>query len=153
MEFEAKSDGHKPRKKTKRVVARLFVVLILLCAGALCVVLFLKYREAVDSNPTNIEQKTVETVSRLVETPDEKPTVVTVQDASKLSNPELASRAQDEDRLLVYPESRRVVIFRPSSGKIVDILSIKDQTVSPSQEPAGITPVTEEKATTPSPGR
>lgn len=137
MDSEAKSDGHKSRKKTRGLLAKMFVTLVLLATAALCVVLFLKYREAVDSNPNNIEQKTVETVSKLVIVPDEKPAIVTVQDASKLSNPELASRAQDGDRLLVYAENRRVIMYRPSNGKIVDILSIKDQTTSP----AGTAPI------------
>lgn len=138
--MDSEADGRKSRKKTKGLLAKILITLVLLAAAALCVVLFLKYREAVDSNPNNIEQKTVETVSKLVMVPDEKPTVVTVQDASKLSNPELASRAQDGDRLLVYPENRRVIMYRPSNGKIVDILSIKEQTTSP----AGTAPITED---------
>lgn len=133
--------SHKSHKKGKRVAVKVFVSLVLVAAIGLCAFLFLKYREAVDANPTNIEQKTVETVSKLVEVPDEKPTVVTVQDAAKLSNPELASRAKDGDRLLVYAESRRVVMYRPSNGKIVDILSIKDQA---SATPAGTAPFEQE---------
>lgn len=134
--------GHKSHKKGRRTVAKVLVLIVLVAAIGLCVVLFLKYREAVDTNPKNVEQKTVETVSKLVEVPEEKPTVVTVQDAAKLSNPELASRAKDGDRLLVYAESRRVVMYRPSNGKIVDILSIKDQTTT---TPTGTAPIEQEE--------
>jgi hypothetical protein len=124
--MESDGQGAKPRKKGRKILARAVVTLLLLGATAICVLLFLKYREAVDTNPKNIEQKTVEEVAKLVETPDEKPSVVTVLDASKLSNAELAARAQDGDRLLVYAENRRVIMYRPSNGKIVDILTIKD---------------------------
>lgn len=147
MDTDAKSDGHNSRRKTKRVLGKGLVFIVLLAAIGLCVVLFLKYREAVDTNPNNVEQKTIETVAKLVVTPDERPTVVTVQDASKLSNPELASRAEDGDRLLVYSQNRRVIMYRPANGKIVDILSIKDETTNTSQS-TGTAPIVDDAAST-----
>lgn len=132
MEGEAQSK--KPKKR--KILIKLIVILLLLGAMAACALLFYKYREAVDTNPKNIEQKTIEEVGKIVEVPNEKPSVVTVLDASKLSNVELASRAQDGDRLLVYAENRRVIMYRPSNGKIIDILTIKD--TQDAVNPAGV---------------
>ena len=60
----------------------------------------------------------------MIELPDEKPDIATVQDASRLTNPLLASRTADGDKLLIFNASKRVIIYRPATGKIVDILTI-----------------------------
>lgn len=144
MSSENETQVAKPRKKFKRTVMRLVVGVVLLGTIAASVVLFIKYREAVDTNPKNIEQRTIEQVTKIVEVPGEKPSVLTVLSADKLTNKELAARAADGDRLLVYAENKRIVIFRPSSGKIVDMLTIRDaESPTTLDEAAGAAPVAE----------
>lgn len=144
MNNENETHSAKPRKRLKRTLVRLVLTLVLLGAIAASVILFLKYREAVDKNPENIERRTVEQVTKIVEVPTEKPSVLTVLSANKLTNKELAARAADGDRLLVYAENKRIVIFRPSTGKIVDMLTIRDaESPTALDESAGAAPVAE----------
>src|SRR5688572_4076132 len=110
MNNENETRTAKPRRRLKRTLIRIVMAVILLGAIAACVILFIKYREAVDTNPENIERRTVEQVANIVEVPNEKPSVLTVLSADKLTNKELAARAADGDRLLVYTENKRIVI-------------------------------------------
>ncbi len=120
-------EQHKPRSKRRpRRMGIIILVLLLLAAISASAWLFIKYREAIEANPKTDEQRTIQQVADIIEAPDEQPSVVTVLDASKLANKDLAERARDDDKLLVYAEHKRVVIFRPSSGKIVDMLTIRD---------------------------
>lgn len=123
--MQAETGGHTIKRGHQRALMTvLSILLVLALAGGAW--LFFKYRQAVDTNPKTVEQRTVEQVADMFEAPTEKPSVTTVTDASRLSNKELASRAKNDDKLLIYAESKRIVIFRPSSSKIVDILTIRD---------------------------
>src|SRR5438046_244646 len=57
-------------------------------------------------------------VSQLVELPNEQPTVATVSDASKLKGQQFFSKAQNGDKVLIFPTARRAVLYRPSTNKV-----------------------------------
>lgn len=135
MQTETGSHPGSKRRHHTTLMVILSLLLVLAIAGGAW--LFLKYREAVETNPKTIEQRTVQQVADMVEVPDENPSVVTVTDASKLSNQELASRSKNDDKLLIYAGNKRIIIFRPSNGKIVDMLTIRDAATTP--EPEAVT--------------
>jgi hypothetical protein len=61
-------------------------------------------------------------VGKLVILPtDEKPTLATVEDSSKVSDPLLKAQAQNGDQLLIYYNAKKIYLYRPSQGKVVDI--------------------------------
>ena len=51
---------------------------------------------------------------------NEKPTVATVSDKSKLQDQPFFERVEDGDKVLVYTKSQRAVLYRPSSNKIIE---------------------------------
>lgn len=51
--------------------------------------------------------------------PDEVPALITVTDASKLTTPFL-KQAQDGDKILVYQNAKKVIIYRPNIDRVVD---------------------------------
>jgi hypothetical protein len=59
-------------------------------------------------------------VSRLLVLPNEDPVLATVTDKSKI-NVEFLKQAENGDKILIFAEAKRVVIYRPSINKIVDI--------------------------------
>lgn len=77
----------------------------------------------VQSNPKKSELDIVKAkVGRLYILPtNETPALVTVLDQAKLSSAYLKQYAKKGDKLLLYQKTRRVVIYRPSLDKIVDI--------------------------------
>jgi hypothetical protein len=68
-------------------------------------------------------------VALLMELPDEQPTIATVVDVEKLRSQEFFTNAQNGDRVLLFAESKKAVLYRPSSKKIVEVapINIGDQ--------------------------
>ena len=70
-------------------------------------------------------------LSQFVELPSEEPTLAVVTDQSKLANAALAQKAQNDDRILLYPQAGMALLYRPSSHKLVDIYPVSAQTPTP----------------------
>ncbi len=76
------------------------------------------------------EQALVAKVSRSLTLPtDEEPTIATVTEPEKLSEQFFFKNAQQGDRLLIYQNSRKVILYRPSEDKVVEVgvVNIKQQ--------------------------
>lgn len=70
-------------------------------------------------------QQLVATVGRLVQLPSgETPTIATVNDASKLKNQAFFSSARNGDKVLIYSKSGKAVLYRPSTGRIVEYSTV-----------------------------
>lgn len=50
----------------------------------------------------------------------EQPTIATVTDVSKLSGQPFFARAAKDDKVLVYNQSRRAILYRPSVDKVIE---------------------------------
>jgi hypothetical protein len=107
-----------------RISHRAYILLagtlgVLFIATAL---LFYQYWQATQNQSDAI----VGRVDAIVETPSEKPTVATVRDTGKLSSPVLRSQARSGDVLLVYSRAKRLVLYRPATQKVVEMLTINN---------------------------
>ena len=73
----------------------------------------------------------VEAIERLVGRhyvlPDEEPALATVEDKTKL-NSEFLRSAEDGDKLLIYQGAKKVILYRPSIDRIIEVgpISIAD---------------------------
>jgi len=69
--------------------------------------------------------KTIEQVSKLVVLPtDEFPTVATVTDPKALQSQRFFLNAEKDDKVLIYSNAKKAILFRPSQNKIVEIAPI-----------------------------
>ena len=67
----------------------------------------------------------VDDVSQLTNLPaGETPTVATVSDASKLKNQAFFANAQNGDKVLIYTQAKRAILYRPSTNKVIEIAPI-----------------------------
>lgn len=72
-------------------------------------------------------------VSEIMELPQgEVPRIAYLSDISKLSSKTLFKNAQNGDYLLIFETSRRVILYRPSTNKIIDVVNA----VLPTSQPA-----------------
>jgi hypothetical protein len=92
-------------------------------------------------------------ISALIEVPnDEEPTIATVTDPSKLGNQDFFKNAQKDDRVIIYAKAKKAILYRPSTGKIIEVapLNIGDAQNAANgqqtQQPAATTPATEAPA-------
>src|SRR3989344_4829862 len=57
-------------------------------------------------------------VSQIYILPDELPTIATVTDKSKLSDQEFFGKSEEGDKVLIFPQNKKVILYRQSTNKI-----------------------------------
>lgn len=120
------------------LVLIIFSLILIFSLGS-AIYFYTKYRQAVSpkSNLSEIEA-IVKKVSELMVLPQgEIPTLATVSDKSKLQNQEFFQRAENGDKILVYAQAKKAILYRPSTNKIIDIAPIRSvQQTTPAASPS-----------------
>lgn len=76
------------------------------------------------------EDALVAKVRAIIDLPEEeRPTVATVSDVDKLQDQQFFAKAIEGDKLLVYNDSKKAVLYRPSENRVVEVgnLNINEQ--------------------------
>lgn len=76
-------------------------------------------------------------VEKLVDTPkDEMPIIATVTDLEKLKSQSFYANAQNGDKALFYEKSKRAILYRPSTNKIINTSTIDIKSPAPAAQTA-----------------
>jgi len=125
----------------KRGVQTLVACLVA-CLLATGVIAFHFYTRSNDleNNPQKVAQKEndalIATVGKLMFLPTgENPTVATVADPEKLKDQPFFTNAKKGDKVLIYTNARKAILYNPDSNKIVEIAP-----VNIGQQPSAPTP-------------
>lgn len=111
------------RVRNKTTVLLIVLVVILAIVGGF---FSYKYWLTMQNDPQRQAKELLNYVGSIADTPpSETPTVATVTDTSKLSNQTLQIRSQNGDKLLIYTKAKRLILYRPSTKKIVETLTIQ----------------------------
>lgn len=99
-----------------------------------------QYR-SLKQNPNALEEKkvreTIDRVGKLLVLPrDETPTMATVDDREKLKDQAFFADAENGDKILLYTQSRKAIIFRERENRIVNVGPILLNTDVASQDAA-----------------
>lgn len=142
----------RPRPRRKRRVFRLrnlLILLIVIGVVAGFTQLTLKYQEAQRdierlSNPEEAAKQETQNlknkISELVEVPQgEEPTIATVQDVTKLQGQSFFKNAQNGDKVLIYSQAQKAILFRPSTSKIIEVAPVNLGNQGSQQSPSGTT--------------
>lgn len=77
------------------------------------------------------QEELVAQVGSLISLPeDEQPTVATVSDKSQLGEQIFFKNAEDGDKVLIYANASKVVLYRPSENRVVEVGTVNIQQVS-----------------------
>lgn len=80
------------------------------------------------SQNTQVEgdtKKLIEEVGKLIELPQgEDPTVATVTDVEKLRDQVFFQRAQNGDKVLIYQNAKKAILYSPTLKKVIDVAPI-----------------------------
>jgi hypothetical protein len=128
--------------QSRQAPARRFSPVVLILLGALIVAVavagyfYYQYRNAKPGVAEAKETKALtETISELMLLPEgEEPTLATVTDRTKLADQPFFQKAENGDKVLIYSNSGRAILFRPSQNKIVDVTAVN------TSSPVGSTP-------------
>lgn len=102
------------------IVTKRTLWLLLLCLG---VIGWIVWAGMGRNNPQRTTDRLTQKLSRHIIVPNEPPVIAEVQDVSKLQS-SLKKTAQRGDMVMVYNKSQKVIIYRPSTDKIVDVQPI-----------------------------
>lgn len=146
------------RRKNRRIKLLYgVIVLLIIIFGGLSFLGVNKYHNLQKenkrlSNPEESAKLDLErlkaSVASLVDVPTgEEPTTATVTDIDKLKNQPFFAKAQNGDKVLIYPKAKKAILYRPSTNKIIELSTITSDTKSPAQQD-GVKPATSSDATT-----
>jgi len=74
-------------------------------------------------------------VGKLIALPaDEKPTVATVTDVEKVKDQPFFANAQNGDRVLIYTNARKAILYRPGEKRIIEVGAVNINQATPAPE-------------------
>lgn len=105
--------------KKKKIIAIALVLLVLVVGG----VYYYNSSQSKNDPEALIAKEALdlsERVGEIMELPDELPAVATIVDESKITNEPFFNGAKNGDKILVFVQSQKIVIYRPSTNKIIN---------------------------------
>jgi len=139
------TDVEAAAEKKKRMTAVLLRSLgVLVVTGSLgtAAYFYTEYKRVTEIRTPEAElESLVADISEHFELPtSETPTLATVTDREKLSGQEFFASSQNGDKVLLYQEGRKAILYRPSTGKIVNVAPIGVQEPTPAASEPVSTP-------------
>jgi hypothetical protein len=123
-----------PKWLDKRLIVRGYSfpirnILVFFVLPALILLVIFGFVAAGRNSPADpnlaIERETADLTQKIgmfMELPvGEQPTLATVTDRAKLKGQNFFESAQNGDKVLVYSKAKKAILFRPSSGKIIEV--------------------------------
>lgn len=113
-------------KKTKVIIVVLALLLVLLL-GVVGYFLFVGKKQEVSPVENNRKelQEVMEAVGKLILLPEgEEPTLATVSDPSKLKDQAFFKNAELGDKVLIYSQAKKAILYSPTKNKIIEIAPI-----------------------------
>ncbi len=123
----------------RSILAAFFVFFALLAILYYATFQTIKARQ--DSNTVSQREikSITERIGKFMELPGgEVPTLATVSDREKLKGQQFFLNAENGDKVLVYPKAKKAILYRPSSGKIIEVANLTsgNRIENPVEEPA-----------------
>lgn len=106
-----------------------FFLLVVLSASS--IYYYYKYQKAqkILNDPNRFKntqiKELIETLNKFIELPkDEEPTVATVSNKEQLKSQSFFKNAENGDKILIYTDAKKAILYRPSTKKIIEIAPI-----------------------------
>lgn len=111
----------------KKILMALVVILLIGASGS-SVYFYSKWKSATQT-PNRATEEEITSITKILseslELPkDEEPTMATVVDREKLQDQEFFHSAENGDKVLIYANARKAILYRPSSKKIIEVAPV-----------------------------
>lgn len=156
--MEESTTSHSNTKRRLPKIKKMWLIgLILLILALLPGYYFYnQYQKAQEQLGQNADAETaslVKKVGKLIELPiSETPTIATVSDKTKLTGQQFFANAQNGDKVLIYSQAKKAILYRPSTNKIIEVAPINlapSPSISPSQVNPSVSPVEDQTQANP----
>lgn len=133
--------------KKKTVILGIILVVLIVIGTTAAGYFYFQFRKSQKllADPAALAKKEVaalvQRVGKLMELPsDEEPTIATISDKTKLSAQPFFARAKNGDKVLIYTQAKKAILYDPIANKIIDVTNINvapspSATSSPSLTP------------------
>jgi hypothetical protein len=139
------SEKQKSRFSLSRSTVILGILLVIAIGAAGYFYYQSKYTAQI-ADAKEIEELT-KTIGQFLELPEgETPTLATVTDREKLADQTFFLKAENGDKVLIYSQGGKAILYRPSTKKIVDMTSVN---INQANTPTENTPTAETSAPAP----
>ncbi|MEI7632376.1 MAG: hypothetical protein WCJ60_03570 [bacterium] len=108
---------HKKSSKSK-FVKKIILALVLIIIALSMYLIFVNKNKKI-STDTNLDIKS-QISKHFVLPVDEEPAIATVTDKNKISTP-FFKQAENGDKIIIYQNAKRVILYRPSIDRIIDV--------------------------------
>lgn len=85
---------------------------------------YYQYQQALQ-NPNQQTQQEIQEITQIIsqymELPDEQANLATVTDKSKFVTQPFFQNAENDDKILIFRDAKRAILYRPSTQKIIDV--------------------------------
>ncbi len=132
--YERENEGRPMHKKglSRKTVIMAIVMLVLVAIIVICSWAALHYRseyQNLKANPEIITQEEnamlISNVGKLIQLPtDEEPTIATVMDKDKIKDQPFFTSAENGDKVLLYVNAKKAILYRPSTNMVVEVAPI-----------------------------
>jgi hypothetical protein len=114
-------------KIKKFIIPTIIILLVLILGGSTCY--FYDQFTKLKQDPQKIARQETETliarVSRLIVLPEgEEPTIATVSDPERLKDQPFFAKAKVGDKVLIYTNAKKAILYDPVNNKIVEVAPI-----------------------------
>jgi len=115
----------------KKFLPKIILPVLLFLALSIAAYFFYRYQQVSQNDSGELDQL-IKELSSIIELPSgEVPTLATVSDRNKLLNQPFFAKAENGDKVLIYIQAGKAILYRPSTGKIVDTAPISKENTSP----------------------
>ena len=116
---------YQPTRNRKFPIFRVVLVVLILAILVAGIFFTVKYFQ-LRANPNQVSQEQTKSltdkVGKLIALPNnETPTIATVQDKTKLKDQPFFKDAQQGDKLLIYTNAKKAIIYREKDDKIINV--------------------------------
>lgn len=134
-------------KKVLFTKATLFVLVLAVAASGSGGAAYIYYTrwQALRINPQQAAKEEtaaiVTRVGKFMDLPAEEPTIATVTDAAGLASQPFFARAQNGDRVLVYMQALKAILYRPGTNRVIEVAPLvvnPGNPATPSATPTGM---------------
>ena len=113
------------RGKGLLILINILLAILVLAAAGIAVFFYIRYQGSNLRENNQELQQIVEIISKAFKLPDEEPTLATVTDREKLAEQGFFTNAENGDKVLIFRQAQKALLYRPSIKKIIDVVTVK----------------------------
>lgn len=127
--------SHCIMKINGRVILISFLVVALIASLGAAGYFYKRFQDTVKNNAQAEVQSLKTKLSAHMVLPSEEPTLATVTDKSKLEGQPFFQGAENGDKVFIFTQARRAVLYRPTTDRIIDVVPVNiSQPVNPANQ-------------------